>query len=1129
VLPIDITEEATSVDGAVVNFAASASDVVDGAVDVSCDWSDGDTFPLGTTLVSCSATDTNDNTSHGSFNVNVVDATAPELTLPVDFAVEATGASGAVATFSASAFDLVDGDVAVSCTPASGTTFPLDATTVNCSATDDAGNTATDNFIVTVQDTTPPALTIPADQQLEATGPNGAVATFAAIATDLVDGAPAVSCSANSGATFPLGTTTVNCSVSDVAGNEASGSFLIIVEDTTAPTITFVNRTAANSHGWNNGDVTVNWSCSDIVGVVSATVSETVSAEDANQSATGTCEDTSGNTASNTQTGINIDKTKPSASASRSPLANSFGWNNADVTVSFSGIDGLSGIDFCSVDQVFGEGANQSASGTCTDEAGNESDAATVSGINVDKTAPTISGAPDRSPNSNGWYNADVTVSFTCNDALSGVDSCTADSTLSEGANQSLPGSVTDKAGNNANTTVNGINIDKTNPVISAALDKSPAASNWFNVSTGVPTVSFTCSDALSGLDGACPADYTFSDGANQSYDQTIYDLAGNSASDGVSNVDVDTVAPSVAVALDRAADASGWFNISTGAPVAEFTCSDATSGIATCPPDYTFAEGENQSHSGTAFDNAGNLSSNSVSNVDVDLTAPAVTVTPARGADYNAWYNAPVAFSFSATDATSQVDSCASPVNYNGPDSATANVSGACSDKAGNAASADVTFKYDNTDPSITASVSPMVSIYGWWNVSTGAPTVTFVCNDGTAAVESCEAPHTFGNGEDQTFTGNVTDNAGNTNAASVNDIDVDLVAPSISAALDRPAAASGWFNGSTGAPTVEFTCSDTGSSGLASCPSEYLFGEGADQYRNGIAYDNAGNSASDGVSNVDVDTVAPSIVASLSPASPAASGWYNELTGAPTVSFACSDATSGLAGICPANYTFPEGLNQAHSQSISDNAGNSASDAVSNIYVDLTDPSLTWNGGPANGASYYFGSVPAAATCTAADALSGANGCAVTGHSTTVGSHTMTAAAQDVAGNQYSEQRTYTVLAWTLTGFYQPVDMNNVFNTVRNGSTVPLKFELFAGATELTDVAAIDTLTYAQVTCSGTAPQDEIETLATGGTVLRYDATSGQFIFNWKTPSGTAGKCFRVTMKADDGSSLIAYFKMK
>ena len=195
----------------------------------------------------------------------------------------------------------------------------------------------------------------------------------------------------------------------------------------------------------------------------------------------------------------------------------------------------------------------------------------------------------------------------------------------------------------------------------------------------------------------------------------------------------------------------------------------------------------------------------------------------------------------------------------------------------------------------------------------------------------------------------------------------------------------------------------------------------------------------------------------------------------------------------------------------------------------LDKVPPTVTWTGGPTNGGSYYFGSVPAAPTCTSIDPLySGPNGCAVTGHGTTVGSHTMTATALDLAGNSYTEARTYTVLAWTLTGFFQPVDMSGVFNVVKGGSTVPLKFRIHAGATELTDVANVKSLTYAPVNCDATAALDDIETVATGGTSLRYDTTGGQFIYNWKTPS-TPGKCYRVTMTTQDLSTLVAFFKLK
>jgi len=115
-----------------------------------------------------------------------------------------------------------------------------------------------------------------------------------------------------------------------------------------------------------------------------------------------------------------------------------------------------------------------------------------------------------------------------------------------------------------------------------------------------------------------------------------------------------------------------------------------------------------------------------------------------------------------------------------------------------------------------------------------------------------------------------------------------------------------------------------------------------------------------------------------------------------------------------------------------------------------------------------------------------------------------------------------------WTLNGFFQPVDMGNVWNTVKNGSTVPLKFRIYAGTLELTDVSAVKSLNYLQVSCTtlAAASEDAIETVATGGTVLRY--SDGQFIFNWKTPS-TANKCYRVTMTTQDASTIIAYFKLK
>ncbi len=236
-LPDAITIEATGPTGAPVTFTATAVDAVSGAVAVTCTPASGSTFPLGTTTVTCTATDAAGNTASGSFTVTVGDTTAPTLTLPPNLTREATGPSGAPVTFTATAVDAVSGAVAVTCTPASGSTFPLGTTTVTCTATDAAGNTAAGSFTVTVGDTTAPILTLPPNLTREATGPSGAPVTFTATAVDAVSGAVAVTCTPASGSTFPLGTTTVTCTATDAAGNTAAGSFTITVTPAGAPPV----------------------------------------------------------------------------------------------------------------------------------------------------------------------------------------------------------------------------------------------------------------------------------------------------------------------------------------------------------------------------------------------------------------------------------------------------------------------------------------------------------------------------------------------------------------------------------------------------------------------------------------------------------------------------------------------------------------------------------------------------------------------------------------------------------------------------------------------------------------------------------------------------------------------------
>ncbi len=162
----------------------------------------------------------------GSFTI---DATAPVIAAHANITVEATSAAGAIVAYtSPDVTDNFDAMAAASCTPASGSTFALGTTTVTCTKTDSAGNTATSTFTVTVRDTTAPV--IAAHSNITVTSATATAVTFTApTATDIVDGAAPAVCTPASSSTFALGTTTVTCTKTDAAGNTATSTFTVTV------------------------------------------------------------------------------------------------------------------------------------------------------------------------------------------------------------------------------------------------------------------------------------------------------------------------------------------------------------------------------------------------------------------------------------------------------------------------------------------------------------------------------------------------------------------------------------------------------------------------------------------------------------------------------------------------------------------------------------------------------------------------------------------------------------------------------------------------------------------------------------------------------------------------------------
>ncbi len=238
-LPGFISAPADGPSGTVVSYTASATTATGKPATIDCTPASGARFPIGDTLVLCTAIDPDTNAvGLGLFGVQVVDG-PPVVTVPADLTAEAQSALGAVVSWDASATDVVSGPLPVECVPSSPALFSLDETTpVTCQATDGAGNTASATFNVTVRDTTPPTLCPLPDLRVLAAGPGGGVVSFATCASDLVDGSDPVACDHASGSFFPVGKTRVTCNATDSHGNASpAASFTVDVGDSTPPVL----------------------------------------------------------------------------------------------------------------------------------------------------------------------------------------------------------------------------------------------------------------------------------------------------------------------------------------------------------------------------------------------------------------------------------------------------------------------------------------------------------------------------------------------------------------------------------------------------------------------------------------------------------------------------------------------------------------------------------------------------------------------------------------------------------------------------------------------------------------------------------------------------------------------------
>jgi hypothetical protein len=803
----------------------------------------------------------------------------------------------------------------------------------------------------------------------------------------------------------------------DNAGNVETHKSAEVKIDKSAPTISHTQDPIANDNGWNKTNVTITFACNDTggSGIKSCTEPITETHEGTGQPEAGTATDNAGNSSTDPAT-VSIDKSKPTISGAPNRDANANGWYKANVTVTFicGDQDGLSGIKNCADDVTLNEGADQLATGTATDAAEN-SDSVTVTGISVDRTAPTLSGATTTPSNGAGWNTGDVTVAWTCADqaALSGIDSvggsCPADSTVT-GEGDSLVASteVSDKAGNSTLAKVEGIHIDRTAPTTTSTLPTPDSSNGWYRAG---PTISLIATDTLSGvsgtfyaMDGGTPQPYAgaFTEALEGVHTVTFWstDNAGNvENAKGAGNtvtVRVDTTKPTISGSRQPAANGAGWNN---GPVTVGFTCDDTEgSGIDTCTDPVTVStQGANQSIKGDATDKVGNARSTTVDGINIDLTNPSLSGAATTFPNLDGWYNSNVSVAWTCSDALSGIDGpCPANSTLSGEgDNLSASTS--VTDKAGNATPATVSgIQIDRHGP-VTA-----VSAPSDWQTSgvvldveatdplSGVRATHYTVNGGLSQTGNQIALAADGT---YTLTFWSVDKAGNEGVHGTASVKIDKAAPSINHTIKPEPNAALWNNSDA---TVHFLCDDP-TSGVKSCTADSVITlEKAEQKVTGTAVDNAGNSSID-TATVNLDKTKP-IINGTPDRAANANSWYDDNV---TVNFACGDNLSGPVG-CAGAVILAEGSNQSAAGSVSDVAGNNQSTTISGINVDKTAPVLTGTVTTANsGGDFYNGNVTVQWTCS--DALSGISGACpadatVTGEGTNLSA---TASVTDKAGN--------------------------------------------------------------------------------------------------------------------------------
>ena len=654
-------------------------------------------------------------------------------------------------------------------------------------------------------------------------------------------------------------------------------------------------RSVSLSHGsgWHTGEgpTTLTWGAANDgqgVGAASeATPASETFTEEGSYSRSATATDLLGNTGS-TYAWVGIDRTKPTATAAATPSASASGWHRGDVRVGLEATDATSGPDGVtwSIDggpkqyrwnrthqlTVTDEGTTR-VTYTAVDRAELESDPQTLE-VRIDRTPPAAE-ATIPEPGDAGWHADSTTVSLSASDIggsdvsrlvyeLDGVEhSAEGDATqieLTEGSH-TITYRAIDNAGNESAAQSATVNVDGTDPTVTAAVVPEPVAPGWH---AGDAAVELTAADtggsrvesimwgAEGERKGTVAGDRVTVPVTAEGVTEVRFrakDRAGNISEIQTQLVRIDRTGPQAEVVVKPAGDA--WS--ATDATI-ELSAADGD-GAGVRSLTYRVGSGEPQTVEGAsttvpvttegstnvtywATDIVGNAGASRSAVVRVDKTDPTVTATPDRAPNAHGWYRADVEVKLDAADLggsslsalrwsaddgdeqTSENGTATVPVTREG----TTTIRYVAVDGAGNRKDGSLEVRLDRTDPSVTATPDAPANAAGWHKADLS---VALDAADGGSGIDGFAKGATGADAQDAAAVDGVSasvaideegqtvvvwsasDRAGNDMSGSL-PVKLDKTAPVSTLTLSSPANAAGWHPGDV---TAGVAASDGGS----------------------------------------------------------------------------------------------------------------------------------------------------------------------------------------------------------------------------------------------------------------------------------------------------------------------------